>query len=153
MLKEATPARCCSHGFWAPGTPVGWDRELAGWSGRETGEGGHRPPAPAGGFLGGPHSPAALSLRPLCAGSTGQFRGEAGPAAVLGLGREGSLWTHRLLEDGTSCPHQSLRQAWSTGIWVLMELTLYFPGARYSGQCGGHALGSLSLPGWLWGGK
>lgn len=24
MFKEAIPAGCCSHGFWAPGTPVGW---------------------------------------------------------------------------------------------------------------------------------
>lgn len=26
-LKEATPAGCCSHGFWAPGTPVGLGEE------------------------------------------------------------------------------------------------------------------------------
>ena len=26
-LEEATPPGCCSHGFWAPGTPVGW----GGW--------------------------------------------------------------------------------------------------------------------------
>lgn len=31
VLKEATPAGCCSHGFWAPGTPVGWEMEESPW--------------------------------------------------------------------------------------------------------------------------
>lgn len=31
VLKEATPAGCCSHGVWAPGTPVGWEKEESPW--------------------------------------------------------------------------------------------------------------------------
>lgn len=63
VLKEATPAGCCSHGFWALGTPVGW--EGGRWQGRGWGSwGGRMSVCSFWGFLGGPHSPTALSLHP-----------------------------------------------------------------------------------------
>ena len=125
-LKEATPAGCCSHGFWAPGTPVGQGGGAGGGGGRG------RTFAPPPGDSG---QPAALSLCPglqsFVCGQRWQHRGEAGAWGG------GLLWTHWLSEARTSCPR-------------LVPLPLVLgAGARCPGQCGGRALGSLSLPGWL----
>lgn len=78
-LKEATPAGCCSHGFWAPGTTVGWGQGTGRMEGGgDMGEG----------FLGGPHSLAVLSLVLCVYAVLGCMEGRLGPT-VLSLQRRG----------------------------------------------------------------
>lgn len=110
-LKEATPTGCCSHGFWAPGTPVGWGQGIGGVEGgvgvRE-------------GFLGCPHSPAVPSLVLCVRAVLGSLEGRLGPTA-LSLQRRGCCGSRALGGQGLlplACP---LLQA----SWVLMGLTTF----------------------------
>lgn len=79
------------------------------WEG-DFGEGGHRLPAPAGGFweahtalqLSACAWPAVLCVQAARAAQRG------GWARCPWFGEEGLIVDSQALEDGTSCPHQSL---------------------------------------------
>lgn len=142
-LKEATPAGCCSHGFWAPGTPVGW-----GGRAREVWERGRgRMPGPSPGDSGQPTAAMGLhpglQCSPLCSGSTGEHGGEAGAwggGATVGSGS----W--RL---GPPALRQFLCQTWRLHVPGTGEADIAFPLGWVSWPVWNHALGSLFLPGWL----
>ena len=157
MLKEATPTGCCSHGFWAPGTQVGWGR------GADRARGGVREAKGRENFvhlllhwglsgrLTQPCSSQPVSWpADLCAHAALRAQsGESGTHCPWSR-EEGLLWIQQALGGWDLLPSPvPLTGLEHQESWVLAELTSYFPRARYPSWPMWKPCLGLFVPAWL----